>query len=165
MRASFWGVRGGLPTARAAMLGVGGNTPCEAVALPDVHLVLDAGTGICARRCASASAAPARWLSGVELAKDANVLVHDAQFSDDRYRVTRGWGHSTVTHAVRFADVLGVEQLRLFHHDPSHDDAVLAGLERHARDADRRYGRYHRSMKAFSIVETASRSGIWAAIP
>ena len=48
MRASFWGVRGSFPTARAAALGVGGNTPCVAVELPDAHIVLDAGTGICA---------------------------------------------------------------------------------------------------------------------
>ena len=48
MKATFWGVRGSFATARAAMLGVGGNTPCVAIELPDVHLVLDAGTGICA---------------------------------------------------------------------------------------------------------------------
>jgi len=262
MNTTFWGVRGSFATARAAMLGVGGNTPCVAVELPDVHLVLDAGTGICAlgerlaatdrkpihillthfhldhiqgllffaplfqpgrevviwapharrhsprsrlahylspplspveiselrasvrfRECragpwqiggaqvraasvlhrgltlgfrvehggstlaylpdhepalsARLDRAPCRWLSGAEIAKDADVLIHDAQFDEARYGSTRGWGHSTVEHAVRFADVVGAHDLRLFHHDPSHDDATLARLESDGRDVAR----------------------------
>lgn len=262
MKATFWGVRGSFATARAAMLGVGGNTPCVAIELPDVHLVLDAGTGICAlgerlatadhrpihillthfhldhiqgllffrplyqpgrevviwapharrhsprsrlahyfsppfspvelaqlhasvrfHECRAAAwqiggaeiraapvlhrgltlgfrvaygggtlaylpdhepalssrldRSPLRWLSGAEIAKDADLLIHDAQFDDAQYQLTRGWGHSTVAHAVRFADMVGARDLRLFHHDPSNDDATLTSFEHHARDLAR----------------------------
>ncbi|MCC7416077.1 MAG: MBL fold metallo-hydrolase [Acidobacteria bacterium] len=48
MRVTFWGVRGSVPWATAASIGVGCNTPCVAVRdeRTGAQLVLDAGSGL-----------------------------------------------------------------------------------------------------------------------
>jgi len=68
---------------------------------------------------------PAEWISGLALARDADLLIHDGQYTEDEYGLTRGWGHSTLGDAVDFATRAGVRRLHLFHHDPWHDDAKL----------------------------------------
>ena len=36
----------------------------------------------------------AEWISGHDIARDADVLLHDAQYGDDEYPNHVGWGHS-----------------------------------------------------------------------
>jgi ribonuclease BN (tRNA processing enzyme) len=66
-----------------------------------------------------------RWTSGFDLAAGADVLVHDAQFTDDEYREHVGWGHSSISHALTFAELVDARHLVGFHHDPWHDDDTL----------------------------------------
>lgn len=73
----------------------------------------------------------------VDLAAGADILIYDAQYTPEEYagiignsRV--GWGHSTWVEGVRVARAAGVGQLVLFHHDPAHDDAAVAAIERAA---------------------------------
>jgi ribonuclease BN (tRNA processing enzyme) len=73
------------------------------------------------------------WLSGYGVAREATVLMHDAQYFDEEYAERMGWGHSSVAHAVEFARASRVGELVLFHHDPLHTDADLRRLEAHAR--------------------------------
>jgi phosphoribosyl 1,2-cyclic phosphodiesterase len=70
----------------------------------------------------------ARWTSGFTLAQGADVLIHDAQYSDDEYPHHVGWGHSSLEHATAFATFAGVEHLVGFHHDPWHDDDTIDRL-------------------------------------
>jgi phosphoribosyl 1,2-cyclic phosphodiesterase len=65
------------------------------------------------------------WTSGYDLAAGADLLIHDAQYEDGEYADHVGWGHSTVSHALSFAELAGVRHLVAFHHDPSHDDRAL----------------------------------------
>jgi phosphoribosyl 1,2-cyclic phosphodiesterase len=65
------------------------------------------------------------WCSGIDLARDVDVLIHDAQYDDAEYRQRVGWGHSTFEHALEFAHLARVKQLVPFHHDPAHDDDML----------------------------------------
>jgi phosphoribosyl 1,2-cyclic phosphodiesterase len=76
---------------------------------------------------------PADWLSGYDLARGADVLLHDAQYGDDEYERHRGWGHSAIGHVVAFARKAEVERLVLFHHDPYHTDEHLEELVADAR--------------------------------
>jgi phosphoribosyl 1,2-cyclic phosphodiesterase len=69
------------------------------------------------------------WVSGLELAQDADWLFHDAQYFEEQYPALVGWGHSSVAHAVRVAQHAGAKRLLLFHHDPAHGDADLERLE------------------------------------
>jgi phosphoribosyl 1,2-cyclic phosphodiesterase len=68
---------------------------------------------------------PRRWLSGASLADGADLLIHDAQYTAEEYGQRVGWGHSTPEQAIAFAVATGARQLVTFHHDPSHDDAML----------------------------------------
>jgi len=66
-----------------------------------------------------------RWTSGYDLVVDADLLVHDAQYTSDEYAGHLGWGHSTIDQAMAFAQMAGVRHLVPFHHDPRHDDQTL----------------------------------------
>jgi phosphoribosyl 1,2-cyclic phosphodiesterase len=74
-----------------------------------------------------------RWTSGFDLASGVDLLIHDGQYSDDERATRIGWGHSSVSEAVAFAELTRVRRLILFHHDPSHSDAVLDALTEVAR--------------------------------
>jgi phosphoribosyl 1,2-cyclic phosphodiesterase len=68
------------------------------------------------------------WLSGFELARDASLLIHDCQYTDDEYPMHLGWGHCPVSDALAFARRTKPERLLLFHHDPLHSDDFLDEL-------------------------------------
>ena len=68
------------------------------------------------------------WTSGFALAKDAELLVHDAQYSTTEYADRVGWGHSAIEHALAFARLAGVRRLVTFHHDPAHSDTEIDRL-------------------------------------
>lgn len=61
----------------------------------------------------------------LELCRDVDLLVHDAQYTDAEFAVKAHWGHSTLGYAVEVARQAGARRLALFHHDPTHDDGVL----------------------------------------
>jgi phosphoribosyl 1,2-cyclic phosphodiesterase len=69
-----------------------------------------------------------KWISGMALALDADLLLHDAQYSAEEYKKKFGWGHSSMDDAVKFASLAGVKHLLLAHHDPSHNDEQLNEL-------------------------------------
>jgi phosphoribosyl 1,2-cyclic phosphodiesterase len=73
----------------------------------------------------------------VAFARGADVLIHDAQYTEEEYfggHITKaGWGHSTVRMAAEVAREAGVGELLLYHHDPIRNDAAVARLERAAR--------------------------------
>ncbi|HYV93689.1 MAG TPA: MBL fold metallo-hydrolase [Chitinophagales bacterium] len=66
-----------------------------------------------------------KWLSGIDLASGADLLLHDAQYTTEEYQARKGWGHSSMDDAGYFAAIAGVKHLLLGHHDPSHSDAQL----------------------------------------
>jgi phosphoribosyl 1,2-cyclic phosphodiesterase len=80
------------------------------------------------------------WISGIGLASEVDVLVHDAQWFEPEYESKIGWGHSSVADAVTFARVAGARQLVLWHHDPHHGDAELERLGTRAEELWRNGG-------------------------
>ena len=66
----------------------------------------------------------------VDLARGADLLIHDAQYTPGELKQKRGWGHSSWEQAIEVALAAGVGKLALFHHDPDHDDNFLLGVER-----------------------------------
>ncbi|MBK9710402.1 MAG: MBL fold metallo-hydrolase [Kouleothrix sp.] len=69
----------------------------------------------------------------VKFAKDADLLIHDAQYRIEDYtnpaKPKQGWGHSTPDMAIAVAQACNVKQLVLFHHEPLYDDATIAEIE------------------------------------
>ena len=66
-----------------------------------------------------------KWLSGYVVAKDVDILLHDGQYTDDEYGQRMGWGHSSISHAARLADLAEARDLVLIHHDPDHSDDLI----------------------------------------
>ncbi|MEP6601938.1 MAG: GAF domain-containing protein [Nitrospirota bacterium] len=68
-----------------------------------------------------------------EFFSQADLLIHDAQFTDAEYSERKGWGHSPVEYASEMAQWAGVRQIALTHHDPLRtDDAldeIVAGVQ------------------------------------
>jgi phosphoribosyl 1,2-cyclic phosphodiesterase len=60
-----------------------------------------------------------------ELCGGADLLLHDAQYTEKEYRSTRGWGHSTFTAAEELGRAAQVRRFGLIHHDPQHTDLEL----------------------------------------
>ncbi|MEQ1571357.1 MAG: MBL fold metallo-hydrolase [Myxococcota bacterium] len=65
----------------------------------------------------------------VDLARGADLLIHDAQYTDAEYPSRRGWGHSTWEQALELADTARAGRVALFHHDPLRTDPELAQIE------------------------------------
>lgn len=60
---------------------------------------------------------------------EADLLIHDGQFTEQEYRAGRvGWGHSSIEHAISQAESSGSRRLALVHHDPTRTDAELDDL-------------------------------------
>jgi len=73
----------------------------------------------------------------IEFLRNADLVIHDAQYSEEEYKTKLGWGHSTIEYATDVAIAAGAQRLALFHHDPTHDDDTVLAFETHARDRAR----------------------------
>jgi phosphoribosyl 1,2-cyclic phosphodiesterase len=71
---------------------------------------------------------PREWTSGGFLAAEADLLIHDSQYSAQEYAGHVGWGHSSLKQTLDFAKLSEVKHLVPFHHDPGHTDADLDRL-------------------------------------
>jgi phosphoribosyl 1,2-cyclic phosphodiesterase len=80
------------------------------------------------------------WISGFDLARDADLLIHDCQYSDDEYPGHVGWGHSAVSDTLTFARRVRARRLLMFHHDPLHSDEFLDDFWAAARSSWVRLG-------------------------
>lgn len=91
------------------------------------------------------------WTSGYSLAKDADLLIHDAQYSPEQYVTRQGWGHSSIEHVLAFAQLTHAKHVLLFHHDPAHSDDDLENM-------------YEKYVQPFSLpfkVEIASEAAVY----
>ena len=69
----------------------------------------------------------------VEFAKNADILVHDAQYTTDELSSKIGWGHSSYDQALEVARRANVKKLILTHHDPDHEDDFLLQTEKYCQ--------------------------------
>ena len=58
----------------------------------------------------------------------ADLLIADAQYTEDEYSQKAGWGHTSVPVLLDAAYKSNVKQLAVFHHDPQHSDKFLDEL-------------------------------------
>jgi phosphoribosyl 1,2-cyclic phosphodiesterase len=66
----------------------------------------------------------------VDLSRNADLLIHDAQYTPEELKAKRGWGHSSWEQALEVAQRAGAKKLALFHHDPEHTDSFLLRVEK-----------------------------------
>jgi phosphoribosyl 1,2-cyclic phosphodiesterase len=69
----------------------------------------------------------------VALAHEADLLIHDAMYTDEDYERSKGWGHSPARAGVVVAERARAKKLALFHHSPdATDDMIDEVVERTA---------------------------------
>ncbi|MBN2063090.1 MAG: MBL fold metallo-hydrolase [Deltaproteobacteria bacterium] len=84
----------------------------------------------------------------VAFCRDADMLIHDAQYTPEEMDHRKGWGHSDYMAALDLACKAGVKKFILFHHDPSRTDAEIVKIEEKCRSCAR-------DCKAEVVVEAA----------
>ncbi len=64
----------------------------------------------------------------VEFARDADILIHDAEYTPEQYKTNKTWGHSTYYDALDMALESRVKCFGLFHHNQDHSDTDLDAI-------------------------------------
>jgi phosphoribosyl 1,2-cyclic phosphodiesterase len=70
----------------------------------------------------------------IKFCKNADLLIHDAQYQDQELELYRGWGHSSYSQAMEVAERCNAKFLVMTHHDPDHDDNFLKKQEKICQD-------------------------------
>lgn len=69
----------------------------------------------------------------IEFSKDADFLIHDAEYTDEEYEAKKTWGHSTYLEALELAIKANVKKLGLFHHNQLRFDDDLDAIVQNCR--------------------------------
>lgn len=56
---------------------------------------------------------------------NADLLIHDAEFTENEYKITRKWGHSFYRDALRLALEAEAKRFGLFHHNQDRPDFAI----------------------------------------
>ena len=64
-----------------------------------------------------------------EFCRDADILIHDCQYTPQEIDERRGWGHSDYNAVLDLALEAEVKKLVLFHHDPTRTDAEVTAIK------------------------------------
>ena len=73
-------------------------------------------------------------LNVVKLSQDADLLIHEGQYTNEELKKKKGWGHSSFEQAIQVAEMAGVKKLAITHHDPGHDDEFLSKIEKECQE-------------------------------
>lgn len=101
--------------------------------VPTLGLRLVEGNNLVCHAADHEGGTPEKDSALIEAARGADLLIHDAQFTEQEYRRFKGWGHSHTGAAVNNALAAGVKRLALFHYDPTHTDEDVDGQLDQAR--------------------------------
>lgn len=100
-------------------------------------------------------------VGAMELCRDVDLVIHDAQYTPSEFAAKRDWGHCTIEYAIWIAAEAGAKQLALFHHDPTHDDDMLDRLTTGARACGREFGvDVFAAREGDTVVLSSSRNGV-----
>jgi phosphoribosyl 1,2-cyclic phosphodiesterase/CheY-like chemotaxis protein len=61
----------------------------------------------------------------IDFLSDADVVIHEAQYTCEEYPKKIRWGHSSISNACVLMKLAGVRRWIVTHHDPLHDDPFL----------------------------------------
>ena len=70
-----------------------------------------------------------RYDEWVDFCSGVDVLIHDAQYTEEDMPHKHGWGHSLISQVRQLAIDAKVGTLVLFHHDPDRTDAQLDEIQ------------------------------------
>jgi ribonuclease BN (tRNA processing enzyme) len=88
-----------------------------------------------------------------DIAKGVDLLLHDGQYTEEEYKITRSWGHSTYKSVVEFARQAVPKRIGLIHHDPEHLDSELDRYSRNCRRELKKSGVHCFGVRENSLLE------------
>ena len=71
------------------------------------------------------------FLTFVDFARNADLIIHDAQYMLSDMPAKTGWGHSVAEEAVKLAMACNAKQLALYSHDPERTDNDIDEIIEH----------------------------------
>lgn len=77
---------------------------------------------------------PAQWEKFVEFCKDADLLIHDAQYLNSELINSSGFGHSSFEITLDLGLQANVKHLMFFHHSPNRTDSELDYILNNVRE-------------------------------
>jgi len=72
----------------------------------------------------------------VNFVKNTNLLIHDAQYTDDVYKMRVGWGHSTYHQVAELAQDAGIKEFMITHHDHFSSDKFI---DKNLKEVSKKY--------------------------
>jgi len=66
--------------------------------------------------------------AAMDLARDCDVLFHDAQYTDEELGGRECFGHASAGYALGLAEAAGAKRLLLYHHDPPRTDEEIDAI-------------------------------------
>ena len=87
----------------------------------------------------------------VEFCRNADLLIHDSEFTDAEYVRTRSWGHSRYRKAVELACEAGVSRFGLFHHNQDRTDSAMLEI---VQDCQHLARAKHPGPECFAMTQT-----------
>jgi len=85
--------------------------------------------------------------------RDADLLIHDSEYTREEYEETRGWGHSTYLDALRLAREAKVKTFGLFHHNQNRSDAEQDAIVQRCRSINEED---NIDMACFALTQTTT---------
>jgi phosphoribosyl 1,2-cyclic phosphodiesterase len=83
-----------------------------------------------------------------DFSADADLLIHDAEYTEEEYKKTRTWGHSVYNDALRLALEARVQKFGLFHHNQERSDE---GIDEMLTDCRKTVAHNNASLECFAL--------------
>jgi phosphoribosyl 1,2-cyclic phosphodiesterase len=87
----------------------------------------------------------------LEFSRGADLLFHDAEYNEEEYKRTRGWGHSLYKDVLKLAFEAGVNRLGLFHHNQERIDAEVDDIVSDCRKIIKKSGK---KLECFAVGQS-----------
>ncbi len=94
-----------------------------------------------------------RYDEWVDFCSGVDVLIHDAQYTEDDMPHKHGWGHSLISQVRQLALDARVKTLIMFHHDPDRTDAQLDEIQ---IENEKHFKNHNDTIKCFCAAEGMS---------
>jgi len=85
--------------------------------------------------------------------RDADLFIHDSEYTREEYEEARGWGHSSYLDALRLARKARVKTFGLFHHNQNRNDTEQDIIVQRCRSINEEN---NINMECFALTQTTT---------
>lgn len=86
----------------------------------------------------------------MRFSSQADLLIHDSEYTEEEYKTKKTWGHSTYKDALKLALDAGVKKFGLFHHNQERTDA---GVDEIVQDCRQIIRNHKANLECFAVYE------------